>query len=329
MKVSLGIFVAALALVGCGKGKSADSNTKGDTSGDGSGDGSGDSSDGTPDAVVSPGDFPVISNAPGRVEYTFEHDGLSRVFLVYVPDSLAPSAPLMMALHGGGGKAKQTFDQHPVEELAEKFGVVAVAAQGTPKDGEENSFDWNGQVSLDSGVDDVGYLARILEEVTAQLGLDPKRRYLAGFSGGASMTIRMGAERSDLLTAIATFAGKVGLSEAGGPIVYPPVPTTPLSVQLLYGTDDPNLEGELKGDVQATSARAGIEWWASQLGCGAAPANISVGTLSFDTYPDCDQGVAVRLVVAEGIPHAWPEEDTHGLAGTKLLFEFFDGKTKP
>jgi polyhydroxybutyrate depolymerase len=287
--------------------------------------------------------FPVIASKRGRSEYVFSHGGLARLFLVYVPAGPTKALPLMVALHGGGGRAKQMFDKHPLEAYAEELRYVMVAAQGTPKEGEENSFDWNAHAVLDSSVDDVGYLERVILGVSTALGIDPGRRYVAGFSGGASMAVRFAAEKSELLAAIGTFAGKVGLSVDGAPFAFPPAPTTPLSVQMTYGTLDPNYAGELKtddalGDIQATSAQAGIHWWTESLSC-TAPTTQTRGNLTFDTYTGGEGGAVVRLVTVEGMGHTWPEKET-GLSkpeksgdgdilnGTKLLLDFFVDKVK-
>jgi poly(3-hydroxybutyrate) depolymerase len=151
---------------------------------------------------------------------------------------------------------------------------------------------------------------------------------MVGFSGGASMTVRFGAERSEHLAAIATFAGKVGLSEAGGPFIFPPPPTTPLSVQMTYGTLDPNLAGELEGDIQATSGRAGIDWWVESLGCATVPQTEVDGVISRDTFT-CPANTIVRMNTVEGMAHTWPEKPDDAVAGTKLVLDFFADKIKP
>jgi polyhydroxybutyrate depolymerase len=277
-------------------------------------------------------DFPAVTTVPGGAEHAFAYGGLDRLFLTYVPQGYARGLPLVMVLHGGGGRAKQMFDQHPLEAFADELGYVIVAPQGTPKAGEPNSFDWNAQAileTLDTGVDDIGYLAEVMSGVSAALEVDSDRRYVTGFSGGASMSVRFAAEESELVAAIATFAGKVGLSEASAPFVFSPAPSTPVSVQMTFGTLDPNYEGELKGNVLATSARAGIEWWSEANGCNATPLTEVGGVLTSDTYADCDGGSVVRLISIEGMDHIWPEKGSpFDLNGTKLVFDFFADKVK-
>lgn len=266
-----------------------------------------------------------LSATPGRAEYTFEHDGRERRFQIYIPEDHVDGRPLVVALHGGGGNAAQLFKRHPFENEADARGWVIVAAQGT-SDTSDTSFDWNNAAAIDDGVDDVGYLEEVITTVTSSLGIDKSRRYLAGFSGGASMSIRFASEKSELVTAIGTFAGKVGLSYMGQPFQFPATPTTPLSVALTYGTDDPNLEGELKGDYQATSGREGIEWWASVLGCATTPTTTVDGVVTSAAYA-CPTGV-VRMNTVQGMPHMWPELPEDPIAGTKFLFDFFADKSK-
>jgi polyhydroxybutyrate depolymerase len=278
-------------------------------------------------------DFPAIATTQGRAEYALSQGGLERLFLVYVPVGYAEGLPLLMALHGGGGRAKQMFDQHPLEAAADELGYVMVAPQGTPKDGEVNSFDWNAQAilpSLDDGVDDIGYLEQVMLGVSEALQVDASRRYVAGFSGGASMAVRFAAEKSEIMTAIGTFAGKVGLSQAGAPFVFSPPPSTPVSVQMTYGTLDPNYAGELKGDVQATSAQAGIDWWTESQSCDPTPVTEMQDPLTLDTYSGCAGGAVVSLVTVAGMEHTWPEKGgVFDLNGTKLLLDFFADKVKP
>ena len=270
--------------------------------------------------------FAVFPATPGRHELGFLHDGVARSLIVYIPASYDPAVvrPLVVVLHGGGGSARGMFSAHPLEAYAESTGYLFVAAQGTAKPGGGN--EWNGSAAFDTGVDDVGYLERVIVELSSALAIDEHRRWMAGFSGGATMAVRFATERSELLAAIGTFAGKVGRAEGTmPPFVFPPEPTTPLSVQMTYGTEDPNFLGEIQGGSLSTSALEGMQWWASALDCTAVPAVEVQGKLTFDTYTGCASGTVARMVTVQGMGHMWPDR-SDGLDGTKLLLDFFEGK---
>lgn len=281
------------------------------------------------DSDPQPGVFPTVATTPGKQEHAFVHAGLERTFILYVPNGYThtDARPLLVALHGGGGTAKGLFADHPLEAYADESGYVIVAAQGTPK--SSGGYDWNGYAAFDSGVDDVGYLATLFVELSSALAIDPKRRFAAGFSGGATMTVRFASERSELITAIGTFAGKVGRSaSASPPFFFPVVPEAPISVQMTYGTLDDNYTGGLKEGILFTSASEGIAWWTQSLGCNANPTTEVVKTLTFDTYLGCTSGTVVRMITVAGMNHLWPDKED-GLDGTKLLLDFFADKSKP
>jgi polyhydroxybutyrate depolymerase len=272
----------------------------------------------------------VFQATPGRHELGFLHDGVARSFILHVPASYDPGVPrpLLVVLHGGGGSARGMFNAHPLEAYAESTGTVFVAAQGTPKPGGGGN-EWNGSAAFDTGVDDVGYLERVILQMSSSLAIDQRRRWLAGFSGGATMAVRFATERSELLAAIGTFAGKVGRAEGTTPpFLFPPEPTTPLSVQMTYGSEDPNLLGEIQGGSLSTSAREGMLWWADALGCGTVPDVEVRGKLTFDTYAGCTSGTVARMITVDGMGHMWPDR-RDGLDGTRLLLDFFEDKRKP
>jgi|JI10StandDraft_1071094.scaffolds.fasta_scaffold84918_2 polyhydroxybutyrate depolymerase len=278
-------------------------------------------------------DFPAVPTTPGLHALDFIHDGAPRTLLVYLPADYThtDTRPLFVALHGGGGSAQQMFDQHGLAEAADETGYIFVAAQGLPKPGGGGN-EWNGYLAFDNGGDDVGYLERLFLGLSAGLKIDPTRRYLAGFSGGATMTVRFATEKSELLAAIGTFAGKVGRSTDDSPdnFVFPPAPTTPLAVQMVYGTEDGNYDGELKDGILSTGGRVGLEWWADTLGCGATPTTAPMGRITLDTWTGCEGGVVVQMVTVDGMGHTWPDKgDETNLDGTKLQLDFFEGKVKP
>jgi polyhydroxybutyrate depolymerase len=273
--------------------------------------------------------FPAVALTPGMYEYTFTHARLQRGFIVYIPKGYThvDQCPLMVVLHGGGGSAKNMFAAHRLESHADTSGYVIVAAQGTPKPGGGN--DWNTSAAFDTSADDdVGYLERVILGLSAALQIDAKRRYVAGFSGGATMTVRFATEKSELLAAIGTFAGKVGRSASSSPpFVFPPLPTTPISVQMTYGTLDDNYTGGLKEGILFTSAKEGIAWWTQSLGCDCTATTEVKNKLRFDSYIGCRSGTVVRLVTVDGMTHMWPNKED-GLDGTKLLLDFFQDKAK-
>ena len=45
--------------------------------------------------------------------------------------------------------------------------------------------------------------------------------------------------------------------------------------------------------------------------------------------PSPSTPLSLRMLTIADMGHTWPEKDVEGIDGTKLLLEFFDGKSKP
>ena len=89
--------------------------------------------------------------------------------------------------------------------------------------------------------DDAGYVRWIITSVATQYSADPKRLFVTGFSSGAFMTHRMGAEASDLIAAIAPVSGQVEGEPSGGTGVLPFPILSPISVLDFQGDADPTV----------------------------------------------------------------------------------------
>ena len=136
------------------------------------------------------------------------HDGKPRRYLIHQPAGQGEDAPLpvVMALHGAGGTAAWTLGETGWAAKADREDFLVVLPEGLrpdltkPPHFRDNPPVWNdGSPRLVPGEpegDDVGFLDAVLDSVLSGFPADPRRVYLTGFSKGAGMTFRLGAERS-------------------------------------------------------------------------------------------------------------------------------------
>ena len=210
--------------------------------------------------------------------------GGSRPAALKVPAGYDPSRryPLVVELHGRGGKAADAESAFKLGQLADANGLFVIAPDGTldaPTDASAPASFWNatdGCCNLyGSSVDDVAYLRSLICHTRANYSID--RVYVVGHSNGGFMAHRLACDASDLVTAIISIAGVTWNDPSRCK------PTHPVSVLQIHGTKD---EIVLFGGTTALapgpapSAQATYEAWAALNGC--AGENASGPTIDFD-----------------------------------------------
>src|SRR5262252_571677 len=232
----------------------------------------------------------------GTIERHLVVGGATRTYLLHTGGPAKPGRPLVLVLHGWHGSAaglerrtKGSFDK-----LADRDGAVVVYPQalGDPQ--------WNAW--SDTPPDDVGFLVALVDALAAELGVDRRQVFAAGFSNGAGMAYRLACQRPDLVAAVAPVAG--GMS---APVACACHPALPVAIIAMHGTDD--------STVPFSSAqRNDIQTWVRRDGCPAQPTSIDVpdvdpldGTRTrADVFGPCAAGTAVAFYTIEGGGHDWP-----------------------
>jgi polyhydroxybutyrate depolymerase len=119
--------------------------------------------------------------------------------------------PLVVLLHGYGasGAGQESYFQLGV--IADEQTFLYATPDGTV-DAVGAEF-WNADDAccdfFGSGVDDVGYLNAMIDDISSKYTVDPKRIFVVGHSNGAFMSHRLACELSGRVAAIAALAGAV------------------------------------------------------------------------------------------------------------------------
>ena len=200
----------------------------------------------------------------------------SRPFVVNVPKSYYPAvvAPLLIVLHGYTGTGESMKKYVGIQSLANARGLLTVYPDGT-KDGTGAGF-WNATVACcnfgEVDVDDSAYLASIIDTVSANYRVDPKRVYFLGHSNGGFMSYRMACEHADKIAAIVSIAGAAN-GQAGVC-----KPSEAVSVLQIHGTADTTIAyaGGSIGALSYPSALESVASLVSANGCAARPTESTV-----------------------------------------------------
>jgi polyhydroxybutyrate depolymerase len=165
-------------------------------------------------------------------------DGREREYLVHLPagwDAKKP-APVVLVFHGGGGNAENAERTLHMDRAADAHGFIAVYPQGTGRSIAGRTLGtWNGDfccgTAASDGVDDVAFVAALLDRLAADYAVDARRVYATGISNGALMAFKSACRLSERLAAIAA------VSSPGIPTGC--APTRAVPTLFIHGTADP------------------------------------------------------------------------------------------
>jgi poly(3-hydroxybutyrate) depolymerase len=117
--------------------------------------------------------------------------------------------PLVILLHGYTANSFWQNFYFGLNVETQKRGIMLVTPDGT-KNPDGSQF-WNATDSCcdyyQSGVDDVAYIAGLIEEAKLHFNIDADRVYLVGHSNGGYMSYRMACEHSEIIAGFVSLAG--------------------------------------------------------------------------------------------------------------------------
>jgi len=262
---------------------------------------------------------------------------LDRHYTVHVPPGYdgKKSVPVVIMLHGGGGTGKAAATETGWDAKADEVGFLAVFPNAMSRDpSRRSSFAKNPQLWNDGSgrfypgqkaPNDVGFITAMLGDLSARFNVDKRRVFVAGFSNGASMSFRIGAELSHRIAAIAPVAGACWLKpvmlERPVPMLYITGTADPLNLieggvpKLATGASD-NVRAKPKPPV-----RESILKWAKAIDSPMTPASVSdANGVRTEIYGPGRGGAEVVYITVEGLGHTWA-------GGKSLLPEIMVGGT--
>ncbi|MER7463112.1 PHB depolymerase family esterase [Streptomyces sp. NPDC097981] len=235
-------------------------------------------------------------------------DGGTREYLLRRPAAHGGAPrPLLIAFHGRGADAEHLRRQSGLDRAADERGMLLVYPEALGKAWGAGSAPTAQRPDPDS---DVRFTEALVAELVRTGRADPHRVYVAGFSNGGSMALRMAAQRPDLVAGAVSVSGELPTGAAAVK------PTGAVSTMIVYGAEDPvrplaglpspGPAGPGEEPMTPTmSARASAEAFATAGGAGGP---VEEGKPGYDsvTWPPGSAGAAVRLLVLHGAGHTWP-----------------------
>jgi polyhydroxybutyrate depolymerase len=238
--------------------------------------------------------------------------GRERTYRLYVPAAMPRDvpAPLVFVFHGGDGNGASAERLTGFDDLADREKFVVAYPDGWGRHWNDGR-DVEAFESHRDRVDDVAFVAQLIEAISAAHRIDPRRVYATGISNGAIFSNFLAARLAERIAAIAPVAG--GLAEPVRPGFHP---ARPVSVLIVNGTEDP-LVPYSGGAVSRTHGRVvGAEQtarlWAEADGCRRDAAKDAPGAAAGGCrtlrarWTAGREGSEVVLDTIEGGGHTWP-----------------------
>ena len=172
--------------------------------------------------------------SPHTTDEALAHGGRTRKFRLHVPPGLDDrAAPLVIQFHGGGGAGRGIDRLTRFHALADHERFVVAAPSGVARNWNDGRIAPRMRAAM-QGVDDVGFVAVLIDTIAARIPIDRRRVYAVGMSNGAMMAGRLACQLSERIAAIAQVAGTAPADAAQWCHPGRPVP-----VMQIHGTADP------------------------------------------------------------------------------------------
>jgi polyhydroxybutyrate depolymerase len=250
--------------------------------------------------------------------------GLERNYILTRPQGQGPW-PLVIALHGGGGRISQMERLTGLGALGEKEGFAVAYPEAMDKHWNDGRSDFK----LESNSDDVAFLLALRDRLIQDKVADPHQIYLCGISNGGLMALRMACEQGGL------FAG-VGVVSMNMSAAYDCYPVISVPICFIDGDEDPLVphgggdirlfkRGKSRGKVRSFDDT--LAYWARVNHTRPHPEIMDLPVLDPDDpcsiqrlhYESGPGGAEVLAYLVRGGGHAWP-------GGWKYLPSFLVGR---
>ena len=253
---------------------------------------------------------PGILQAQTTIIGTIRSGGLVREYRLYVPAIYARTTgrvPLLFNLHGYGSNNIEQEAYGDFRPIADTANFLVVHPNGSID--AANKRNWNTFGPRGTGIDDVAFLAALLDTLATRYRLDPDRIYSTGMSNGGFMSYELACQLSGRIAAIGSVTGSLTASRMSSC-----APGRPVPVIEIHGTDDrtvPYTGGTLLNFVAIPALLA---HWVQVNGCNPTPTTTAVPdvnttdgcTAERQVWAGGRNGSVVEHYKIIGGGHTWP-----------------------
>jgi polyhydroxybutyrate depolymerase len=261
-------------------------------------------------------DLPGADTAGSDKRYlkqSIDVGGVERRYLVHEPAGWdhKQALPVLLFFHGGGGTAGGNDKLAHIVGFCDRNHILLVCPEGLKRH-------WNDgrKIKRVDNFDDVGFIDRMIVQITSRWHVDKSRIYATGISNGGFFSQYLAIMLPQKIAAVASVAATLSQD------VYSSAkPTHAVPIMFILGTEDPLVPfqgGEIKiGPIhrgKVVSAVDAVSFWVRVNGCQATPvitelprvARRDPTAVAREEYKPDKTSADVLLYVVTGGGHTWP-----------------------
>lgn len=283
-------------------------------------------------------------NAQQNISDSLQHQNYQRQYIVHLPPGYNNNdpTPVVIVLHGGSGNYQSVQGFTQMNFVSNQNGFLAVYPQGQGIAPPGYSWaDGRNTTADQAGIDDVGFMSKLIDTLYNDYNIDTSRVYICGFSNGGFMTQRLACETPELFAAI----GGLGCSMDTN-LIQTCAPNQAVPMAYFSGTADPEVpyNGGAMNNPTVTPIVAvdtAVQFWVNSNNCQTAEPVVNIpnnvlgdsSTVELYRYTDCDCDADFFFYRIINGGHTWPgvpipqfpqlgntNEDIHA---SYLLWDFF------
>jgi polyhydroxybutyrate depolymerase len=191
----------------------------------------------------------------------------------------------------------------------------------------------------DENVDDVGFIKKIIDNLSHQLNIDKNKIFATGMSNGGMMSHRLACELAGTIKAIAPVAGtdNTKTCNSQAPVSVLEIHAKNDDHVLFNGGSGPGLRDKSKV-TEFTAVPETVSRWVKRDSCNPKPRRVlTVPGAYCDLYTGCRSGAQVKLCVTDTGGHSWPggtkprgdEPPSQAIFANDMMWDFFLSQTLP
>jgi polyhydroxybutyrate depolymerase len=222
--------------------------------------------------------------------------------------------PLVLSFHGHGQTAFIQELQTHLSALADHDKFVVVYPQGTV--GADGHTGWNTGPPNYPHVNDVAFVADLLNHIESTICINPERVYASGFSNGGGFTNVLACEMSSRFAAFAIVSGGMH------PVIGGCHPARAVPLLEIYGTGDRVVPytGNPRNDGEPPISQWLTDWARLDSCTGRPTMTLQERGILEETWHSCKSNSEIVSYQIVGGKHDWPAK---GLDASTIIWDFF------